>query len=72
MVWFGTKKAASASSLEAQMAKDSSERSKEQALEDLAKSEEKLQESLPVIEALRDHNERNHYDEWLRSLTQGT
>lgn len=69
MVWFnGNKKSPST---EAQMAQAAAVQSREQAREDLARSEEKLQECLPVIEALRAHNEENHYDDWLRSLADG-
>ena len=67
MVW---NRKSTSPSVEAQMAKESAMQSREQAREDLARSEEKLQECLPVIAALRAHNEQNHYDDWRLSLTE--
>lgn len=65
MAWFGER----SPSDEARAAHDAAEESRQQALSDLASADEKLQESLPIIEAIRSHNERNHYDEFLRQLT---
>lgn len=70
MAWLN-RKSSVLPSVEAQMAKESAEESRAQALEDLARSKERLQESRPTIEALQAHNEKNHYDEWLRSLVEG-
>lgn len=56
---------------EVRAAMEAAERSAEQAREDRAEQDRELQESLPLIEALRQRNEANHYDrmleEWLRT-----
>lgn len=66
MAWFGT----ISPSDEALAAHEAAVESKEQALQDLAVADEKLQESLPVIQAIKAHNAKNHYDEFLKSLTE--
>lgn len=66
MAWFK-----STPSDEALEAVASSNASRKRALSDLEKAKGKLEESRPVISAIREHNEANHYDDFLRSLTQG-
>lgn len=68
MPWFGKKSVTPSD--EAQAAHDSAKESEKQAKLDLEKAKDKLKESLPVIRAIKAHNDENHYDEFLKKLSE--
>lgn len=49
-------------------ARKAAEASARRAEEDLARAEQKANETRPLIESLQAHNEANHYDAWIESL----
>lgn len=51
---------------------EASERSLQEAENALNEAQEKLHLSQPIKEAIKAHNDTNHYDAWLRKLLEGS